>query len=94
VFGRDNNITAKESERGLKLTLALIEAASDEALGYIAAGPLEDLLEVPGDTIMDRVEARVRVDQKFRRALSLVACFDDSIPEFFRTSIDRVLWRI
>jgi hypothetical protein len=53
-----------------KVTLLLIEAApTPEALSYVAAGPLEDLLYGRGEQFIDEVERLARRDPKFRRAL-------------------------
>lgn len=53
-----------------RLTLLLIEAAPTlEALSYVAAGPLEDLLYGRGEQFIDEVERLARQDPKFRRAL-------------------------
>ena len=44
-------------------------AENDEALAYIAAGPLENLLADHGPTFIERVEAQAAHDSRFRRAL-------------------------
>lgn len=55
------------------LTLQLIAAApTPEALSYVAAGPLEDLLYARGEIFIDEVERLARQDPKFRRALRSV----------------------
>jgi hypothetical protein len=58
-------------ERAWALTLSLIDKAPDaEFLAYVAAGPLEDLLNNFGSGIIDRVELHARRNPKFRLALS------------------------
>lgn len=53
------------------ITKALIEKAdTDDALGYVAAGPLEDLLDGYGDAALDAVETACETDQKMQLALS------------------------
>jgi hypothetical protein len=44
-------------------------APSDDALGYFAAGPLEDLLSEHGPYLIARVEERARDNPKFLRAI-------------------------
>jgi hypothetical protein len=56
-----------------RLTLQLIAAApTPEALSYVAAGPLEDLLYGRGEQFINEVERLARQDPKFRRALRSV----------------------
>lgn len=53
------------------ITVELVARASDDAtLGYVAAGPLEDLLCQHPYVIIDRVEGRARQDARFRKALA------------------------
>jgi hypothetical protein len=57
-----------------ELTLQLIAAAPDKkALGYIAAGPLEDLLYARGALFIDELERRARSYPKFLSALQMIA---------------------
>jgi len=95
AFSEVNKITFSDAERGWNITLALIAAAPDyRTLGYVAAGPLEEVLEVHGERLVDRVENLVHRDEKFRRALLLVACFEDSMTEAIRTRVNTALGRI
>ena len=95
AFSEVNAITFRQAERGWNIALALIAAApTDDALGYVVAGPLEEVLEVHGNLLMDLVEERALVDAKFRNALSRVVCFDDSMPSHIRDRINRVTGRI
>jgi hypothetical protein len=56
------------------LTLQLIAAAPDKsALGYIAAGPLDDLLYARGALFIDELGRLARSDPKFLSALQMVA---------------------
>ena len=55
------------------LVLALIEAADDGGtLGYVAAGPLEDLVKRFGADLIGRIEDSSRRDARFRRALGTI----------------------
>jgi len=92
AFSTVNGIILRDAERGWAITLALIaNACTDNALGYVAAGPLEEMLEVHGNTIIDRVEDLARSEPKFRRALSFVTCFKDSMPETVRSRIGQIV---
>jgi uncharacterized protein DUF6869 len=51
------------------LILALVARADAEALGSVAAGPLEDFLARHGDGVIALVEKQARDDPKFRVAL-------------------------
>jgi hypothetical protein len=54
-----------------ELVLDLIDKApGDEALGWVAAGPLEDLLGGWGPDFIERVEALARSNDRFRRCLA------------------------
>jgi hypothetical protein len=53
------------------ITKALVEKAdTDRALGYVAAGPLEDFVDGYGDAALDVIEAACETDQKMQLALS------------------------
>lgn len=55
------------------ITLLLLrKAETDDALAYVAAGPLEDFLDIYGDSALDLVEGVAKSDSRFRLALSLV----------------------
>jgi hypothetical protein len=54
-----------------EVTLSLVEkSGSDSALAYVAAGPLEDLVDGYGDSALDVIEAECETNQKLQRALS------------------------
>jgi hypothetical protein len=56
--------------RAWNMTLQLIAAAATaEAVAYVAAGPLEDLLYLHGEQFIDEAERLARQDAKFRQAL-------------------------
>jgi hypothetical protein len=60
-----------ELEAAWRMTRLLIKkASSDEALAYVAAGPLEDLLYGPGLAIVEWVETAARSDERLQLALS------------------------
>jgi hypothetical protein len=70
---RVDELLRADPDNGWALTLKLLAAASDDAaLAYVAAGPLEDLLNWHGVAVIDRVEAHARKDARFRLALTRV----------------------
>jgi len=52
------------------ITEIIARAKNDRILGFVAAGPLEELLVNHGHRVMPDVEGLARSDQKFRRALT------------------------
>ena len=61
-----------DRETAWRVTHSLVAKASHEALGYVAAGPLEDFLYSFGLDGMDEVENVARNDERLREALSMV----------------------
>jgi len=58
---------------GWQITLLLLErAASDNDVGYIAAGPLEDLIDVHGHKALDLIEEECKNNSRLQLALSTV----------------------
>lgn len=60
------------------------EAPSDEALAYVAAGPLEELLHRHGSVLIDRIEEESQENARLQLALSGVWGLDRSSPVFDR----------
>ena len=79
-------------EAARELVLDLIEnAPDDQALGWVAAGPLEDLLCKWGPTFIDRVEALARSNNRFKKCLTGVWGWNRMEPDIYsrmRRSID------
>jgi hypothetical protein len=76
-----------DPEAGWPLLIALIEhAPDDEALAFVAAGPLEDLIRHHGPRFGERLVDRARQDERFREAIRLVWGLDD-LPEPLRGSL-------
>jgi hypothetical protein len=66
-----NELIESDAERGWEVTRMLVNmAASDEALAYVAAGPLENLLNKHGLAVIDRIEADSQQNNRMRIALS------------------------
>jgi hypothetical protein len=73
-----------EVDQAWPLILALIEQApSDEALAYVAAGPLEDLIHAHGAEFGDRIVDQARRDPRLRQALGGVWGWE-RVPEPLR----------
>jgi hypothetical protein len=58
-------------------------AGSEEALAYVAAGPLEDLLNLHGGTVISNIEQDCSTNERLRLALSGVWIGPDN-PVFER----------
>jgi hypothetical protein len=73
AFDEVDQVVRRDPAAGLRLTCLLVnKASSDEALAYVAAGPLEDLLTFHGPTLIDRVTVAARADDRLQLALSCV----------------------
>jgi hypothetical protein len=59
----------KNREDGLKIVSELVEAAEPELIGIIAAGPLENLLDMHREAIKSELEVLVRKSPKMRKAI-------------------------
>jgi hypothetical protein len=71
AFDEVNQIVRCDLAAGWRLTCLLVnKASSDEALAYVAAGPLEDLLTFNGPTLIDHVAVAARADKRLQLALS------------------------
>ncbi|MGH9545807.1 MAG: DUF6869 domain-containing protein [Terriglobales bacterium] len=64
-------LVRNDPDQAWEMVRNLIEhTTSDEALAYVAAGPLEDLLKKYGPIFIDRTEVESRKSIRFRLALS------------------------
>jgi hypothetical protein len=73
AWERIEDVVLSDPECGWSLILTLVaEAANERCLSYVAAGPLENMLNRHGDAVIARVELQARRDPKFRLALSNV----------------------
>ena len=71
AFDEVNQIVRRDPAAGWRLTRLLVDkASSDEALAYVAAGPLEDLLAFHGPTVIDDVAVAARADERLQLALT------------------------
>jgi hypothetical protein len=71
AFNEVDRLVCSDPWVGWRITYMLIKKApTDEALAYVAAGPLEDLLEIHGMAIIDEVTKVARADKRLQLALS------------------------
>jgi hypothetical protein len=69
-----HRVVETDLKEGWEITLLLLErAASDGDVGYIAAGPLEDLIDLHGHEALDLIEEGCKSNARLRLALSTVA---------------------
>jgi hypothetical protein len=76
AFWTLNDMVRDEPEEAWPIIRALIERAEHDDLGYIAAGPLEDLLHHHFDAFFDRVAAEARTNPRFAKAIRGVYNFE------------------
>lgn len=70
-----------------RLVQTLVSAAGDDALGYVAAGPLEDLVTAHAPALIHEIEAKARKDSKFREFLSLIWLSEGDLPPDILTRV-------
>jgi len=76
-----NELCSSRPEDAWGAVLEILDLAeNDERLGEIGAGPLEDLLRVHGEELIDRLESEVRANEKLRKALADVWLPDSDSP--------------
>jgi hypothetical protein len=71
---------AADPEDAWNVVLALVTMADDESLGYIGAGPLEQLVRRFGSALVERIEDRARQDPRFRFCLGSVWLSEGDLP--------------
>jgi hypothetical protein len=69
---KDRVYLGSDAEDAWNVVTALVNAAPDDQLGYIGAGPLEDLVVCHGAGLVDRIEGEARRNPAFMDALSCV----------------------
>jgi hypothetical protein len=70
----------EDPHRAWELVLALVEAAEDTNLGYVGAGPLEDLVTRFGPQLIAEIESQARRDPKFRACLGTIWLSKGNLP--------------
>jgi hypothetical protein len=79
-----DELVRRDADHGWEITRILVNTStSDEALAFVAAGPLEDLLKKHGLAVIDRIENECNENNRLRMALSGVSIEPDR-PVFER----------
>ena len=74
-----DTIRSGDFDRAYDITLLLLKrATTDDELSYVAAGPLEDLVDGYGDKALDRLEQACDEDSRLQFALSGVWLLPES----------------
>jgi len=86
AFDRVLEIVRDKPDVALELTLLLLKKAGDDGavLAYVAAGPLEDLLNLHGLQVIERFEQESKTDLRLQLALSGVWGINSGHPLFER----------
>jgi hypothetical protein len=74
----DGIVRGGDLDRAWEIALLLLRKAPDDALGYIAAGPLEDIVDGYGNRGLDLAEQACDKDSRLQYALSGVWLLPDS----------------
>lgn len=62
---------SEDPTSGLEMVLSLLAVApSKDAIGYVAAGPLEDLLKYHGPAVIEKIKSEVPTNKRLLYALS------------------------
>ena len=70
AFDALDNLCRDSPEKAWLVVAALVEAAdTEELLGAVGAGPLEDILSEHGATFVDRAETEAHTNTRFAAAL-------------------------
>jgi hypothetical protein len=78
-----DELAHEEPDTAWLLILELLrQPLVDNALGCLAAGPLEDLIEYHGPDVIERIELEARAQPKFRHLLGGV--WESSTPEVWQ----------
>ncbi len=66
-----HDLVKTDLDAAWNVTLLLLEKAeSDDEIGYIAAGPLEDLIDIHGHKALDRIEEAADKNRRLQLAVS------------------------
>lgn len=66
-----NDLVRERPEEAWSIITRLVELSPDDrTLANVAAGPLEDILNLHASGFIDRIEEKARSDPKFRRRVS------------------------
>ena len=80
AWDRVNTIVQEDPKRGWSLICGLIDRASDDQLGSIGVGPIEDLVHRHHGAVIDKIVKEARRDARFRAALTWMWFTRGSMP--------------
>ncbi len=89
AFTEVNERVEGNAEDAWDLMLAILRDTPDAALGYVSAGPLEDLVRIHGRVLVDSIEREARQDPKFWLALGGIWLDSDVLPAPILARIQR-----
>jgi hypothetical protein len=69
AFDAMSGLLSKQPEEAWQVLLRMLARSSEDRIGSLAAGPLEDLLSGYGPQLIDRIAAEARTNEKLRQAL-------------------------
>ena len=91
AFNAMIDVIWEDPESAWEVIVEVISRASDDAtLGYVAAGPLEDLICEHPHLVIERVETRARQDARFRKAVAGV-WGSNRMPKEIRARLDVIV---
>ena len=76
AYKQVDELVKKNPQAGWRITRRLIDLAPDGALAYVAAGPLEDMVNLWGNELRDEIEQEARRNRRFLEALSLIRVYE------------------
>jgi len=79
AFCELNDLVGEEPATAWQVFLEMLKRcdAGSRRIGFLAAGPLEDLLRKHADLLFDRIAEEAKTNEKLREALTLVYVFED-----------------
>ena len=73
-------VRGPDPERAWDLVAALVHASSDDRLGYVGAGPVEDLVNHHGASLIDWIVGEAKRDPRFCEALASIWLVQEDVP--------------
>ena len=90
AFDEMNRLVRQDPEAAWPVIVEIVRrSVNDRMLGFVAAGPLEDLIRLHAATFIDRIEAAAKDDEQFRKAVS--GAWVDELPGDIEQRLTRVI---
>lgn len=90
AWDRLTSLVLHQPEEAWPILLSLIAAAPEGQLGYIGAGPLENLLSMHPAAFGQRIEEQARRDRRFREALASVWLSENEVSSALVARLQRL----